>query len=85
MFDVFSPALARGYDLESHRGNGEKVAIEVKGRAGRGVVHLKENEWPTTANVREKYWRYVIVECASNPRLYRMQDLACPIEKDFHS
>ena len=31
---VSSPHLARGYDLESHRSNGEKVVIEVKGRAG---------------------------------------------------
>jgi len=76
VFDVSSPALARGYDLESHRGNGEKVAIEVKGRAGRGVVHLTENEWPTAANVREKYWLYVVVDCATNPRLYRVQDPA---------
>lgn len=76
VFDVSSPALARGYDLESHRANGEKVAIEVKGRAGRGPVHLTENEWPTAANVREKYWLYVVVDCATNPRLYRVQDPA---------
>jgi len=36
VFDVSSPHLARGYDLESHRLNGEKIVIEVKGRAGRG-------------------------------------------------
>jgi superfamily II DNA or RNA helicase len=76
VFDVSSPALARGYDLESHRGNGERVAIEVKGRRARGPVHLTENEWPTAANIREKYWLYVVVDCASNPRLYRVQDPA---------
>ncbi len=76
VFDVSSPALARGYDLESHRGNGEKVAIEVKGRASRGPVHLTENEWPTAANIRDKYWLYVVVDCATNPRLYRVQDPA---------
>jgi hypothetical protein len=76
VFDVSSPALARGYDLESHRGNGERVAIEVKGRRARGSVHLTENEWPTAANIREKYWLYVVVDCASNPRLYRVQDPA---------
>jgi hypothetical protein len=76
VYDVSSPTLARGYDLESHRANGEKVAIEVKGRAGRGVVHLTENEWPTAANVREKYWLYVVVDCRANPRLYRVQDPA---------
>jgi hypothetical protein len=48
--------------------------IEVKGRAGRGQVHLTENEWPTAANVREKYWLYVVVDCATSPKLYRVQD-----------
>ena len=76
VYDVSSPHLARGYDLKSHRCNGEKVAIEVKGRAGRGPVHLTENEWPTAVNVRDKYWLYVVVDCATNPTLYRVQDPA---------
>jgi SNF2 family DNA or RNA helicase len=76
VFDVSSPHLARGYDLESHRANGEKVVIEVKGRAGRGPVQLTENEWPTAVNVRDRYWLYVVVDCATNPRLYRVQDPA---------
>ena len=74
VFDVSSPHLARGYDLESHRANGEKIVIEVKGRGGRGQVHLTENEWPTAANVRDKYWLYVVTDCATEPRLYRVQD-----------
>jgi len=74
VFDVSSPHLARGYDLESHRLNGEKIVIEVKGRAGRGQVQLTENEWPTAANVREKYWLYVVTDCATEPRLFRVQD-----------
>ncbi|MBI4624663.1 MAG: DUF3883 domain-containing protein [Verrucomicrobia bacterium] len=74
VFDVSAPHLARGYDLESHRANGERIVIEVKGRAGRGSVHLTENEWPTAANVREKYWLYVVVDCATNPKLYRVRD-----------
>jgi hypothetical protein len=74
VYDVSSPHLARGYDLESHRANGEKIVIEVKGRGGRGPVHLTENEWPTAANVRDKYWLYVVTDCATEPRLYRVQD-----------
>ena len=74
VFDVSAPHLARGYDLESHRASGEKIVIEVKGRAGRGVIHLTENEWPTAANVRDKYWLYVVTDCATEPRLYRVQD-----------
>ncbi|MBI5585622.1 MAG: DUF3883 domain-containing protein [Deltaproteobacteria bacterium] len=76
VYDVSSPHLARGYDLESHRSNGEKVVIEVKGRAGRGPVQLTENEWPTAANVRDRYWLYVVVDCATKPTLYRVQDPA---------
>ena len=74
VFDVSSPHLARGYDLESHRANGDKVVIEVKGRAGRGAVQLTDNEWPTAANVRDKYWLYVVVDCAANPKLFRVCD-----------
>lgn len=74
VFDVSAPHLARGYDLESHRANGEKIVIEVKGRAGRGSIELTENEWPTAANVGDRYWLYAVVDCASEPRLYRVQD-----------
>ncbi len=74
VFDVSAPHLARGYDLESHRANGEKIVIEVKGRAGRGQVQLTDNEWPTAANVREKYWLYVVVDCATDPKLFRVRD-----------
>jgi len=74
VFDVSNPRLGKGYDLESHRANGEKVAIEVKGRASRSVVHMTENEWPTAANVRDKYYLYTVFDCASTPQLFRVQD-----------
>jgi hypothetical protein len=76
VIDVSAPHLAKGYDLESHRANGDIVAIEVKGRAGRGAVQLTENEWPTAINVRERYWLYVVADCATSPVLYRVQDPA---------
>jgi hypothetical protein len=76
VLDVSSPALARGYDLESYRPDTPPICIEVKGRAGRGSVQLTENEWPTAANVRDRYWLYVVVDCATNPVLYRVQDPA---------
>jgi hypothetical protein len=76
VIDVSAPYLAKGYDLESHRANGEIVAIEVKGRSGRGAVQLTENEWPTAINVRDRYWLYVVVDCATSPVLYRVQDPA---------
>ena len=76
VIDVSAPYLAKGYDLESHRANGDIVAIEVKGRAGRGSVQLTENKWPTAINVRERYWLYVVADCATSPVLYRVQDPA---------
>jgi superfamily II DNA or RNA helicase len=77
VYDVSSPHLARGYDLESHRANGEKVVIEVKGLAGRGPVHLTENEWPAAINIRNRYWLYVVADCATgNPTLFRVSDPA---------
>jgi superfamily II DNA or RNA helicase len=82
VFDVSSPHLARGYDLESHRANGDKVVIEVKGRAGRGPVQLTDNEWPTAANVRDKYWLYVVADCATDPKLFRVRD---PIRLAFRT
>ncbi len=74
VFDVSNPTWARGYDLESHRPGGDVVAIEVKGRSGRGQVTLTENEWPTAANLRKRYWLYVVFDCATTPRLYRVCD-----------
>ncbi len=74
VFDVSNPRLGKGYDLESHRANGEKIAIEVKGLSGRGPVHLTENEWPTAANVGERYWLYCVFDCAATPQLFRVQN-----------
>jgi len=74
VFDVSAPRLARGYDLESHRSNGDTIVIEVKGRSGRGPVQLTDNEWPTAANVRDKYWLYAVVDCATDPKLFRVKD-----------
>ena len=64
-----------GFDLLSHRPSGEKIAIEVKGRAAIGDVELSENEWIKACNQRERYWLYVAYECAkSSPLLKRIQD-----------
>ena len=81
--DVSTPALARraglaawpGFDLLSTRPDGEKRAIEVKGRAGVGDVSLSENEWGRACNLRDEYWLYVVFGCAGpRPRLLRVQD-----------
>ncbi len=81
--DVSTPANARaaglvdrpGFDLLAHRPGGEQLAIEVKGRSGGGAVELTENEWVQACNHRERYWLYVVYDCATpHPRLLRVQD-----------
>jgi len=64
-----------GFDLLSRRLSGEELAIEVKGRADIGDVELTENEYIKACNLRERYWLYVVFECAkATPRLLRIQD-----------
>src|SRR5271157_2823883 len=64
-----------GFDLLSlHAVHGQR-GIEVKGRAGIGDVELTENEWAKACNERERYWLYVVVDCATpHPRLLRVRD-----------
>ncbi len=53
----------------------EERAIEVKGRAGIGDIELTENEWSRACNLRDRYWLYVVYNCATpNPRLLRISD-----------
>jgi hypothetical protein len=64
-----------GFDLRSHRPSGEILAIEVKGRGGIGDVELTENEYIRACNLRDRYWLYVVYDCAkAAPRLLRIQN-----------
>ena len=86
--DVSRPVLARreglgdwpGFDLRSLRpasafGPAEDRAIEVKGRAGTGAVEVSANEWAKACNLRERYWLYVVYDCATRrPRLVKVRD-----------
>jgi hypothetical protein len=61
--------------LLSHRPAGDSRAIEVKGRADEGPVEISDNEWAKAINLRDRYWLYVVFNCASPaPRLLRIQD-----------
>ncbi len=80
--DISRPELARragltdwpGFDLRSRRPDEER-AIEVKGRARTGSVEMQENEWARACNLRDRYWLYVVFDCATpNPRLVRVRD-----------
>ena len=81
--DVHTPPLARaaglpdspGFDLLSKHPGGEERDIEVKGRARGGHVELTENEYIKACNLRNRYWLYVVYDCATpHPRLRRIQD-----------
>ena len=73
--DVSDPRRAMGFDLLSRRPGDDERAIEVKGRRRIGDVQLTENEWVKAANLRDKYWLYVVFDCATaSPRLLRVRD-----------
>ena len=64
-----------GFDLWSLRPSGERIAIEVKGRASFGTVELTENEYIQACQLQDRYWLYTIFECAKpQPRLCRVQN-----------
>lgn len=73
----------RGFDLISRRPHPEDPKtfievrfIEVKGRAGVGVVALSENEYRTAQRLKEDYWLYTVFNCAGTPELHAIQDPA---------
>jgi hypothetical protein len=81
--DVSTPEMARGanltdnpgFDLLSRRSEKEERLIEVKGRAQIGDVELSENEWAKASNLKDRYWLYVVYNCASPyPQLIRVQN-----------
>ncbi|MGD0261581.1 MAG: helicase-related protein [Verrucomicrobiota bacterium] len=82
--DVHSPELSLqaglntpwpGFDVLSHRPEGKRRCIEVKGSARQGNIHISTNEWAAAANRREEYWLYAVFDCGSAaPRLVAVQD-----------
>jgi SNF2 family DNA or RNA helicase len=81
--DVHTPELARsaglgeypGFDLLSILPDGGERAIEVKGRAQSGDILVSENEWVAACNHRQKYWLYVVFDCATaKPTLIPLND-----------
>jgi Domain of unknown function (DUF3883) len=64
-----------GFDLWSLRPSGERIAIEVKGRADFGSVEMTENEYIQACQLQDHYWLYAVFECAkTQPRLCRVQN-----------
>lgn len=65
-----------GYDLRSIDEQGQKMYIEVKGRARTDGVMLSENEMNRLAQLGRKAWLYIVNECKTTPQLNRICDPA---------
>jgi hypothetical protein len=66
-----------GYDVKSISPEELKRYIEVKGRsAGDGSVMLSENEMNRLAQLGDAAWLYIVMNCKSEPELYRIQNPA---------
>lgn len=66
-----------GYDIRSTNAVQLKRYIEVKGRSGSdGSVMLSENEMNRLAQLGDAAWLYIVVNCKSNPELFRIPNPA---------
>lgn len=66
-----------GYDIRSINAEQIKRYIEVKGRSGAdGSVMVSENEMNRLAQLSDSAWLYIVVNCKSQPELFRIQNPA---------
>ena len=69
--------MAESEDIHLPAGRQVEVRfIEVKGRAGVGVVALSQNEYRTAERLKGDYWLYAVFNCAGTPELYVVQNPA---------
>lgn len=65
-----------GYDIRSTSKEEFKRYIEVKGRSSEGGIMLSENEMNRLAQLGDAAWLYMVMNCKSNPELFRVQNPA---------
>lgn len=66
-----------GYDIRSINSDQIKRYIEVKGRSGSdGSVMVSENEMNRLAQLGDSAWLYIVINCKSQPELFRVQNPA---------
>jgi SNF2 family DNA or RNA helicase len=65
-----------GFDVRSNGTDGKRRYIEVKGRAGTGSVALTQNEWFKARRFQDEYYLYAVLNTATNPALYMIQNPA---------
>jgi SNF2 family DNA or RNA helicase len=76
--DVSSQNL--GFDIRSRTPDGSYRYIEVKTRAREGKIALTPNEWLMAHRLGDEYWLYVIVNVATKPELYTIQNPASKLK-----
>ncbi len=65
-----------GFDVRSSGKDCQRRYIEVKGRAGSGSVALTQNEWFKAQRFQDEYYLYAVLNTASSPTLYMIQNPA---------
>ncbi len=65
-----------GFDVRSTDPAGATLYIEVKARAGHGAVALTQNEWFKANQFKSDYFLYVVLNAATQPELYIVQNPA---------
>lgn len=69
-----------GFDLRSKTSDGKVRCIEVKARSGRDPVVLTSNEWFRAKQLKDDYFLYIVLNAATQPQLYIIQDPANQID-----
>jgi superfamily II DNA or RNA helicase len=76
--DVSSQNL--GFDIRSRASDGSYRYIEVKARAREGKIALTPNEWLMANRLKDEYWLYVVINIATKPELYTIQNPASKLK-----
>ena len=69
-----------GFDIRSRASDGSYRYIEVKARAKEGKIALTPNEWLMANRLKDEYWLYVVVNVATKPELYTIQNPASKLK-----
>ena len=69
-----------GFDIRSMDKNKNVRYIEVKARSEKGAVALTQNEWFKAKRFKDDYYLYVVMNAATNPQLYIIQNPAENLE-----
>jgi len=69
-----------GFDIRSRSPDGSYRYIEVKARAREGKIALTPNEWLMANRLKDEYWLYVVINVATKPELYVIQNPASKLK-----